>query len=168
MVRSVQLARSARDTYAGVPGVPLTDPRSVAEAWLDARGSCDLGRLATLTGSRAVWHASESGSSIGREAILERVRSAFANRDDHLTSVLSLYAAPIVVLALTRESAPRDDERRDLLVTFFFRIDGDRVMEIWSTPNTGAMLTGCSCHAPPCDKATDHRQRRRIVRELAV
>ena len=166
MERSAQLARSARDTCAGVP---LADARSVAEAWLDARARCDLDRLATLTGSRAVWHTSESGSSIGRGAVLERVRSEFANRADNVTTVLALYAAPIVVLALTSESSRREDERENSLRTLlFFRIDGDRVVEIWSTPPTDSTLTRRPRYAPPSDEAADRQRRRRIVRELAV
>lgn len=167
MVRSAQLAHSAGKSHAGAPDASLTDARSVAAAWLDARARCDLDRLATLTGSRAVWHTSGTRPTIGRGAVLQRVRSEFTNRGDHVPSVLALYAAPIVVLALTSEGCGPDDGRKGSLRTFFLRIDGDRVVEVWSTPSADFPRVGHPHEVAPTDAAAG-RRRRRIVRELAV
>ena len=133
------------------------------------------GRAATWTGSRRSQGLGPYGTTpdpVHRSVavrVLERLRSEFAIRADFVTSVLSLYAAPVVVLALTSERSSRaDGERESSVRTFFLRIDGDSVVEIWSTPSMDSTLTGRPHHVPPKNEAAGHQRRRRVVRQLAV
>lgn len=103
---------------------------SVAHRWLLARERCDLEALAALTARDACWQSPVVCEVEGREAVVEQVRSGFADADDFATELLSLEERGDRAVALIRNSGSRNGETLDSLQTLFLKIADGHVSGI--------------------------------------
>lgn len=104
--------------------------REVIEQWLDARSSCDLERLATLTAREATWDSPVAGASPGRRAVVEQVRDGFADTEDFASEVLALECRDDRAVAVIHNKGRRGGESLDSLQTLFMRVTDGLVTEV--------------------------------------
>ncbi len=106
------------------------DVESVARAWLEARADCDLERVARLTSEQAVWESPVEETVSGRTAVVEQVRSGFADTDDFATELLSLECREDRAVATIRNTGRRNGEVLDSLQRLFLSVRDGQVAEV--------------------------------------
>jgi len=111
-------------------------PEDVVRSWYEARSSGAHDDALELLAEHVVWHipgrSPVGGDHRGREAIAAAFE-AFRERtgETFRSQLLDLVSSPDSVVALVRNTAQRDGRSLDSRQALQFRIEGDKIAEIW-------------------------------------
>jgi len=96
--------------------------RETVGAWLDARRSRDLIRLAELTATDARWESPVAGVVRGRTAVARQVEEGFADTDRFASEVLSVEFRDDRAVVVLHNTGRREGEELDSLQTLFLQV----------------------------------------------